>query len=302
MKKNQKLSWNDFLFENRNRSFGAYQIRINENANLLKSLFITVAFFGALALILSFTTMGKTVEEPVIPDDIIHNLTKISEKHKVEKPKVVIKEVVAKPKVKKSDSKQTPEPKDNPPKEKPMDKNVDLPSTPVTDDSGTDAGPVTNVGIPVNTGGNDGTGTTPALVVIPKVTKATYNVREVSKMAIFPGCENAGSNKLSLQNCMSQKLQEELGTQLTDFSEIADKYGINLAKTKLQFTVNKAGKITHVKALSGSNKNFDAEAQKAMERIAQRLVQKGKYIKPAELDDGSQVDIVFSIPVQFLMN
>lgn len=302
MKKNQKLSWNDFLFENRNKSFGAYQIRKNENWNLLKSLVFTLAFLGILGLIVSFTTVEKPVEKPEEPKEITHELTKISEKQKVEKPKVLVTETVVILKTKKKENKKFPDPKADPKIENPIDKNVDLPSVPVKDNSGTVEGSTGPKGDVVSSGSQTVSGSSPAPVITPKITKTSYNVREVSKMAVFPGCENVGNSKLALQNCMSQKLQSELGSELSDFSDLAAKYGINLAQTKLHFTVNKSGQITHVKTMNGNNKDFDAEAQKAMERISRKLIQRGKYIKPAELNDGSEVDIVFSIPVQFLMN
>ena len=54
--------------------------------------------------------------------------------------------------------------------------------------------------------------------------------------------------------------------------------------------------------MNGNEKQFDTEAQKALEQISKRLTQKGKFIQPAEMDDGSKVNMTFTIPVQFLMN
>ena len=299
MKKSQKLSWNDFLFENRNKAFGAYQIRINENWNLLKSLLITLGFFGILALILSFTTKETEVVAPPEPKPIEHHFTKIEDEFKIEKPKVVVPKVAPAAKAKKLDSKVMPDPKNNPDKETPITKNTDIGKTLATDEDGTQG--TGNVKVPVvNSGGDDGFAQ--PNVVVPVENKKIYSPREVTKMAIFPGCENVAKDKVSLQNCMSKELQKELGVQLNDFAEIADKFGISLAKTKLQFTVNQLGNITHIKAMNGNEKQFDAEAQKALEQISKRLTQKGKFIQPAEMDDGSKVNMTFTIPVQFLMN
>src|SRR5690554_6387189 len=59
MRKNQKTNWNDFLFENRNKAYGAYQIRNDENWNLLKSTLIGLSIMGLFVAIFSFT--DKTV-------------------------------------------------------------------------------------------------------------------------------------------------------------------------------------------------------------------------------------------------
>ena len=299
MKKSQKLSWNDFLFENRNKAFGAYQIRINENWNLLKSLLITLGFFGALALVLSFTTKETGVVELPEPKPIVHNFTKIEDEHSVIKPKVISPKVKPAAKAKKLDGKVMPIPKNNPVKETPMTKNTDIGKTLDADADGTEE--TGTVNLPeAGTGGD--VGPAQPIVVAPVETKKTYSPREVTKMAVFPGCENAAKDKESLQNCMSKELQKELGVQLQDFAAIADKFGISLAKTKLQFTVNKAGTITQIQAMHGNEKQFDSEAQKALEQISKRLTQKGKFIQPAEMDDGSKVNMTFTIPVQFLMN
>jgi hypothetical protein len=39
-----------------------------------------------------------------------------------------------------------------------------------------------------------------------------------------------------------------------------------------------------------------------LERISQRLIQKGKFIQPAKLNDGTKVNIKLSIPVKFILN
>ncbi|MBP6378622.1 MAG: hypothetical protein KA289_04515, partial [Kaistella sp.] len=69
--------FNEILFENRNKSYGAYVLRYEEGLIMKKSLFIGVAFFAAIALtpILINALMVKETVLPAPP--VIHDLTPI---------------------------------------------------------------------------------------------------------------------------------------------------------------------------------------------------------------------------------
>ena len=69
--------FNEILFENRNKSYGAYVLRNEEGAVLKKSLFLGVAFFAAIALtpLLINVLMVKETVLPAPP--VIHDLTPI---------------------------------------------------------------------------------------------------------------------------------------------------------------------------------------------------------------------------------
>lgn len=304
MRKNQKTNWNDFLFENRNKAYGAYQIRNDENWNLLKSTLIGLSIMGLFVAIFSFTDKTVTLEDEKTTDPIVHVLEKLKDEIKEEKPPKFVKPEINPPTaIKKKnldESEYTPEPKDQPKVETKVVENQNL----NTSDGEGDEGDATtsnqgahNFGS--TTGVDDGEADAPSA---PVVNNKVYNVREVSKVAVFPGCESSKYDEKALLNCMSKELQLQLADYLSDFHEIANRYRINLAQTRLNFIVDKNGRITHIRTAQGNSPEFDKEAQKALDKVAKKLVQKNQYIKAAELDDGSKVNMNFSLPIQFLSN
>ncbi len=299
MKKNQQLSWNDYLFENRHKAYGAYMLRTEEGINLLKSLLLVMFIVGVLVTVLSFTAKNKIVSDP-ISKPTIHDFYNFPDEvlpPKKEEP--VAKKVIPAATVDKKDSDVTPEPKEKPEVEKPMTQQNDIGKLVMPEIPGNTGGEgsVKSTGNPGSSGTGEDTGTKQPET--PKTDDKIYMPRLVTKMAVFPGCENAGTSKKALQDCMAEKLSSELGIQLSDFGEIAGRNNINQAQTKLNFIVDKSGKIIEVKAINGGNQTFNKEAQDALKRISERLAKKGKYLKPAELDDGTKVNMSFTIPVQF---
>lgn len=122
-------------------------------------------------------------------------------------------------------------------------------------------------------------------------------------MAIYPGCESESKKgNAALTKCMSDKISKELGGELSDFAETASQKNLNSAVAKMQFIVNKNGEISQVKPLSGSNQDLGKEAKSALERINKQILRKGKKITPAKLEDGSDANLIFSIPVRFQTN
>ena len=295
MKSEKNISWNDLLFKNRNKAYGAYDLRKNEAFNLLKSLFTGLFFIGTLVFILSFTVKKNEVTEEPLKKLTIVNVIPIHEKVKPEKPDIVAPPKVA---IKKDDviSKDIiPNPTDQPETEHPVKDNRDL-GTIIMPDSGT-AG--ASDGIVSNNAGNpDGSEDGIKKPEKPKA-EITFKARDVTFMAIYPGCEKAGNDKTALQDCMSKNLNKELSNQLNDFSEFAVANNINEANAKLLFVVDKSGRIVQVEAIKGGNKDLSAESKKALERISEKLIRKGKYIEPAKLNDGTEVNIQLSIPIKF---
>ncbi|MET3731235.1 hypothetical protein [Moheibacter stercoris] len=308
MSKHRQLSWDDYLFQNRHKAYGAYALRTGEGRNLLKSLLIGVSFIGILVLVFSFTNKKTAEEIPVITCEfgVDIDLTEIPEQPKREKPVLPTAPKVIPPTTTKEklDSDIIPEPTNEPSNETPLNKNENIGKTEVEDGqeasegSGVSQVGHTQDGTENGLGDKDGTNDVPE---IPAQPEKIFQPRDVSKMAIFPGCEKATKSKESLQICMAQQLNKELGTQLDNFSTIAERYNIDKATTKLQFIVNHQGKIVQVKAIGGNNQHFSKEAQEAMKRIAERLIQRGKIIQPAEMNDGSKVNMSFTLPVQFMV-
>jgi|SRR5690606_27281229 len=299
MKKNQQLSWNDYLFENRNKAYGAYALRTGESQNLLKSLLIGLFFVGILLAVFSFTTKNNEiiVDDPVISCPYIIDF--IEEPNPPTEPSKPIQNDVAPATTTENKEDVMPEPTEKPSVETPPTINRDLgkmtmPEIGNNNGEGSIKSGSNNMGISNDNEGKDNINNN----VVPAPEKI-FNARDVSKMAVFPGCEKAGNTKKALQDCMAAKLQEELGVQLSDFGETASRNNYEKVSARLNFVVDKSGRIINVRTLTGGNEEFSKEAQQALNRISERLMRKGKYLKPAQLNDGTNVNLNFTIPVQF---
>lgn len=302
--KNEKQSWEDFLFENRNKSYGAYELRTSADRTLLKSLLVVVFTLGII-----ITAFSSTEKDPMLPYDRnippVHNLKKIED----EFVKPPAKPIVEKPAVitvkKKSGIDVAPTPVNEPKVEKPIAEQKDLgvkegpEQTGNPDDLGAyNPGGEIADGNDTGIGKNNGDNRPNGLVSDTK----TVNVREVTQMAVFPGCEKVANTKKELTDCMSLKLKEEIGNQLSDFSMIAEKNNLTKVKAQLNFVVDKNGRIVQIHTVGNGDKILGTEAQKALDRISRRMIQKQKFIKPAQMSDGTEVNMLFSIPVSFERN
>lgn len=307
MEKRKHNSLDDIVFENKNKAYGAYYNRLTAGFDLMKSLFITVFGVGIMALVLSFTVKEEAeiiscefgVEANLIP------IIKIPETIEKEKTSPAPKDKTVKT-IKSDKTDIIPTPKDDVEKQTEMTDNQDI-SKVIHGDENIDGDENTGSKTPQlggddngkGKGGDDenGKGESPA-----QPEKTVYTAREVSQMAIFPGCEKFAGKKDKLQTCLSEQLQKELGEQLIEFNELAHRQGINEAAARVQFIIDKSGKIVQVKTLSGGNVQLSKESKEALERISKRFIQKGKYIEPAKFEDGTPVNLTFTIPVKFISN
>lgn len=301
MNRKNNISWDDYLFQDRNREFGAYQIRKHASSNLTKSLLIVIFFLGTLVTGLSFTDKKEMpVPDPITEKSVIANPITVSQKEKKEKPQEMGNKKPSALTQKDLDENIMPEPAHNPDRETIINKNTDLGLTRTDDpDADTDNGSAyTGDGNTISTGDNgDGDGATEG-----SEENKIYNVREISDMALFPGCEKAGPGKKELQECMSAALERELNVQLEDFRQKAHEDGLTSARTRLYFIVDKSGRITNIRAHESGNDILGVEARKALNRIADRLYKRKKYIKPAKLDDGTPVNLNFTLPLYYNSN
>ena len=124
-----------------------------------------------------------------------------------------------------------------------------------------------------------------------------FTARQVSEMAIFPGCEHlSNKDKTALQKCFQQNISNLLIDKLADFSDKMDELKINIATTKLQFAVDKKGKLIQIKSIGGTPE-LALASENALNQIANEI----PPIRPALLEDGSPVNLVFQLPVKFAM-
>ncbi|HEY4538577.1 MAG TPA: hypothetical protein VIG94_01055 [Faecalibacter sp.] len=310
---NQKFL--DILFENRNKAYGAYELRTSENNRLLKALFTG---FGVVALGMGgfvYSTKTDTIDYKKSDKKIIFQFTEVQPLHE-EDIEDVVEPPVKQPEQEKRlqlDTKQVKEVMPTPthaPKvqETILDreeiKDADLGAEnregTVTSTSQIGGGDVSDGKSNVTGTQNDrhiaeGNSTKPTTVPEKAITS-----RDAKFMAIFPGCEKeAKKGNDALTKCMSDRLSNELSYNLDDFATIAERENVQTAAAKMQFIVNRHGEITQVKSANGSHETLGKEAKKALERINASMKRKGQKIKPAQRADGSEADLIFSIPVRF---
>ncbi|HAD80133.1 energy transducer TonB [Empedobacter falsenii] len=306
----------DILFENRNKEYGAYQLRQVASQDLMKSLFVGI---GIVALITGGTiyannrTMQKST---IIYDDFVTvDLTKVDN---VEPPK---KEEVIPPKEDPPMEEKTiqlkteqvkhiiPTPTESPKVEETIKSVDELKKADLGTENREGIASTGQVGGgEVSETGNNVGGANKKIPEGPKTPDpvkpdVAITAKNAAVMAIYPGCESESKKgNAALTKCMSDKISKELGGELSDFSETASRNNIGSAVAKMQFIVNKNGEISQVKPLSGSNQDLGKEAKSALERINKQILRKGKKITPAKLEDGSDANLIFSIPVRFQTN
>lgn len=257
----KEYRFNEILFENRNKNYGAYVMRNNEAHHLTKALFIGVAIFASLAItpliINSFQTpaivdsdSGGFIYTPVdvLPDKIPVLVTPIV-------PPRIIESTV---------KLEIPTPIRNP--------KVETPATPLSATNNARIGTETVIGTPPVTI------SAPVIVEhtiisVPVVPKPVNNnpVIKVDTEAVFNGGINAFRTKV-VQNFNAG-----------NFDGTGD-----LLKTTVTFIVEKDGTISSITA-KGADSKFNKEAENTIKNI------KGKWM-PAKLN-GENVRSYFNFPI-----
>jgi len=282
----------DIVFENRNKEYGAYDLRTSERSTLTKAF-----MFGVLVVVLivggivSYNTVfaRKDKVETVVDIDLTNIDEPIIDEPEPEEPEPEPEPPKPEPEVAQIKA-VMPEPakeakvEETIPEQKEMENKAI--STVTKDGEESKTIKVETKPEPVKPAGN-GNAT------------RTFNAREVSDMAVFPGCEKLKGDKKKLEKCLSDKISNELSSYLTDVTDELSRRGETRAVARLQFVIDKSGKITQVKALPGGNADLGRESKSAIERIATKFVSSGKKIQPAKLDDGTEVSMNFVIPVTF---
>ncbi|UFH33770.1 energy transducer TonB [Chryseobacterium sp. C-71] len=266
----QNLTLDEIVFENRNKNYGAYDIRTQYPRLLTKSFIIGTSIFLLIALspLIYLTIKNLAAEEQVeVKADLVDIIQedKIIEQPKEEEPppppppkeeekieiiQNVVPEPVKAPKI------ETPPP--------PISKQLET-TTGVTAQEGVKAPAYTPPPPPPSTGTKASTAE-----VKPQVSD-TQVYSEVEQTAEFPGGINAFRNKVS-GNFDGSAMNGDEGT----------------VKTEITFVVERDGSITDVKA-NGKNADFNSEAVRTIKSI------KNKWT-PAKIN-GQSVRYRFRLPL-----
>lgn len=254
--------FNEIVFENRNKAYGAYALRTEANHLMQRAFFIGISFFATMAIVP--LVISKLKPTPTVVSDHGPTILKyIPEERTIDKPQPQIQKPTPVNQVK-TQSLDVPNPTKDAVKDQtinPKDNDAlisdrDRQGTPVDNQNPTTVTP--------NTG-------TPNVDTTTKVDPNAIPVN-VDIEAGFVGGIEAIRNKV-MQNFDTGAVQSDSG---------------EIIRGTVTFIVEKDGTITNIKA-SSSNPDFNKEAERTIKNI------KGKWV-PAKLQ-GQAVRSYFRFPI-----
>lgn len=266
----QNTTLDEIVFENRNKEYGAYDLRHTYSRMLTKSFVIGTLLFLIMAL---SPLIYSTIKRLTAPDkvEVSADLVNILEDDPiVELPK-------------EEEPPPPPPPKEEPPQQEVIQNvvpepvkapKVETPPPPITKQLETTTGLVSQEGVktPTYTPPPPPPGPTKSTTVEvkPQVSE-TQIYTEVEQLAEFPGGINAFRSKVN-GNFDTSIMDSDVGT----------------VTTEVIFVVERDGSITDIKA-NGSNRDFNAEAIRTVKSI------KNKWT-PAKIN-GKSVRYRFRMPL-----
>lgn len=128
---------------------------------------------------------------------------------------------------------------------------------------------------------------TPAPVVPVIPIDKPFDMKDVERVPIFPGCE-AATNNAERMACMSEKLTKLIQKKFnTDLAEDLGLKGIQ--KIYVQFKIDDNGRVTDIKSRSPYSQ---------LEKEAERVVAKIPIMKPGMQRD-TPVSVIYNLPITF---
>ena len=260
-------AFNEIVFENRNKEYGAYALRAEANATLQKAFLVGMAFFAVLAA--TPLLLAKLNKVPINNDK--HGYREVTYIDETEKEKEVekIKPIVVPPKQEpvKTQNLTVPEPK----KDNLVTKEEII--NPKVDDAviSTTTSPGKSVDNPNAHVDNTSKTYGGKIDTTPKIDANAIPIK-VDVEADFLGGINAFRNKVN-ENFDTSSVESESG---------------EVIKGIITFVVETDGTISNVK-VNGANADFNKEAEKTIKKI------KGKW-NPAKLQ-GEKVRSYFRLPI-----
>lgn len=260
-------NWINLVFEDKNKAYGAYQLRKENTKTTMTAFFIGILFlFSLVGLCLLFSSFDKKPEEIIINCPIGKSITPIDLKSKSQpvKPKVAIakSQPAAEPnKFKKLVVAVTSNENSDVPK------NTDI-ITETTPTSG--QGATTETGI-VSFGGGGG-GNTIGTSIIPK-TNNPVTTNELDRLPAYPG----GIKKF-YEYVGNNIDKPDVDTNLSEISVI------------MSFVIEKDGSMTDIKVLRSTDKNLEREAIRVLKAL--------KIKWSPGFKDGEKMRVLYSLPIK----
>lgn len=269
---NENLNYNpsldEIVFENRNKEYGAYDLRSSYRRILTRSMIIGTLIF-CIAAITPFVVMKIKQLAAKEKTEVDANLIEILPEEQV-KEEIVEKEETPPPPPPKVEEKieilqnVVPEPVKAP--------KVETPPPPISEQLKTTTGLINQEGVKQTAHIPPPVQAPPKAAAVESKAPSTTEVYEsVDQEAEFPGSLNSFRNKIS-----------------ENFDNSAMEGGEGTLKTTVTFIVERDGSISDVKA-SGSNSDFNSEAVRTVKSIRTKWV-------PAKIN-GQPVRQRFRLPL-----
>ncbi|RVU02961.1 energy transducer TonB [Mucilaginibacter limnophilus] len=270
-----KGEWLDLVFTNRNKSYGAYELRQSYGKTMTKAMGIAFAFVAASILAFTINKKPVVIEKPLVDKDI-ETVVDLSHAPKVEKPVEPAKSEI---------------PKTPPPAKAEAAKTTAIPtkvtSDPVPDEPPTKTeietsavGPTKSEG--VNTPGNAPEGTPDGS------DKGGGTVSGTEDTGIHDTFETMEKMPMPVggQQAWTKFLQRNLR-----FPSEAQEQGVN-GRVFISFIIEKDGKLSDITVLRGGEHGFGEEAL--------RVLKKAAAWTPG-IQNGRPVRVKYVIPINFQM-
>lgn len=277
-----KVEWLDLVFRNRNKNYGAYELRSQSSGTTVRALFIAaplfVLFFAAPMLYKHFINKDIAVlDEPLKPDRII-DIANIAEKP-IEKPKAQEKTELPKTEPKKEKIK-TVRPVSNPiVVDRPL---ITEPPTLEQIDHAA-VGPVTQSGVETSLGSVPVEGSGKGIIAgngEGNGVKEDMGIHEVGDIQAYPEFEGG-------MKAWAKFIQRNL--RYPNAAQEVDIQG----KVFISFVIEKDGSVSNVTVLKGIGYGCDEEAV--------RVISKSPKWKPGRQND-QNVRVRYNMPLSFTIS
>lgn len=270
LQQNQEFRFNEILFENRNKQYGAYALRNESDRILTKALFIGVSLLAAISITPLVISAFKTVEKAP-PIEPIYRPIPILQDEEVEKLKPV--EIIK------------PVQPATPPKQ--YDSSVPTPAKNATEPAKINKPDDAIAGLTNNLNGNP---VKPDTYIPPTSTIGTGPIIKTVPPTIPTGPDNSVKNpgELSVEAQFVDGIESFRNKVMNKFDNSGFESG-EVMRTTVTFIVERDGTISEIKA-EGKDADFNNEALRTIKSI------KGKWI-PGKNKKGEAVRSYFKFPI-----
>lgn len=237
-------NWTDLVFEDKNKAYGAYQLRQENPRTTLFAFVLGVVFvFSLIGSWLLFSSFGKTPTEVPTECPFGETITPVELTTLPEEP------------VKPETVKQPETPEVNLPEPvntsnlvvAATNQSQDVPAnTEMNNQPDNNHGNDTGTGEPSTDGGHPG----PAIVVAPTAPEGTVETRELDRMPLYPGGMD--------------KFYEYVGRH---FEKPDMDSRISSVSVIMSFVIEKDGSMTEIKVLRSSDKDVEREAIRVLKSM-----------------------------------